>query len=283
MEDLLKPLSGLLSEEFTKIQVEKVFEGLSDSDIEEIGGPEAIAKKKEELTEKMSGGMEKSMASSVKKLASKLTLLTTGAIDFATRLATVPLAIIGMGTTGPTISINLILPLIKQLQGEARNLSSVYDDVKSSMTALQMEELGEENAAIGSINSVINAELKIVKTMVLLVGVKIDGEEGTEPEVESPMPVDATVCTNYLPSQENQDKPRESTWCTRFEDIMGKTLDDFQTDSEGTKEEKYEAWRKENAKVLEDFEDSEEGTKEEQYLAWLREHRVCRNCKNFKK
>lgn len=95
IEKLLEPLAGELSKEFVEVQVNKVFKDLTPEDIEEIGVDE-IEKKKEELKKIMGPGMDKSMASSTKKLASKLVLLTTGAIDFAVRLATVPLAIIGM-------------------------------------------------------------------------------------------------------------------------------------------------------------------------------------------
>ena len=287
IEKLLEPLAGELSDAFVKVQVNKVFEGLSDADIEEIGA-DKIQAKREELTKTMGTGMTKSMVSSTKKLASKLVLLTEGAIDFAIRLATIPLAIIGMGTTGPTISINLILPLIKQLQGEARNLSSVYDDVKSSLEALQMEDLSESNAIIGGIYTTIQAEMKIVKTMVLLVGVRCDGEEGDDISEyeESPMPVDATVCKEYRTDEEHantEEYPKDAIWCTRFEHIMGKTINDFQDDEYGTAADKYEEWRKENAKVLEDFTGSETETAEEQYMAWLKENHVCKNCKNFKR
>lgn len=287
IEKLLEPLAGELSKEFVEVQVNKVFKDLTPEDIEEIGAGE-IEKKKKELKEIMGPGMGKSMVSSTKKLASKLVLLTTGAIDFAVRLATVPLAIIGMGTTGPTISINLILPLIKQLQGEARNLSSVYDDVKSSLEALQIKELSEGNTVISGIYTTIQAEMKIVKGMVLLVGVQCDGEEGqdTSEYEKSPMPVEAKDCDNYRADEEHPTNqfPKDSIWCTKFEHVMTKTLEDFQDDDSGTAAEKYEAWRKDNAKVLADFKDDPElGTAEEQYLSWLRENKACKNCKNYKK
>ena len=287
IEKLLEPLAGELSKEFVEVQVNKVFKDLTPEDIEEIGADE-IEKKKAELKEIMGPGMGKSMVSSTKKLASKLVLLTTGAIDFAVRLATVPLAIIGMGTTGPTISINLILPLIKQLQGEARNLSSVYDDVKSSLEALQIKELSEGNGVIRGVYEAIQTAMTTVKGMVLLVGVQCDGEEGkdTSEYEKSPMPVEAKDCDNYRADEEHpiQEFPPDPIWCTRFEHVMTKTLEDFQDDDSGTAAEKYEAWRKDNAKVLADFKDDPElGTAEEQYLSWLRENKACKNCKNYKK
>lgn len=227
----------------------------------------------------------KSFIKGLKGLGDKISLLFEATVDFATRLATIPLAIIGMGTTGPTISINLILPLIKQLQGEGRNLAQIYEEVETGLDSFQIPSLAENNSAINGIYTTLTGILSVAAGLVALVGIKCGDQEAkdTSEYEKSPMPVDATVCTNYLPVQEHQEDPKESTWCTRFEDIMGKTPDDFEDDENGTKEEKYEAWRKDNAKTLEDFEDTEEGTKEEQYIAWLREHRVCRNCKNFKK
>lgn len=66
--------------------------------------------------------------------------------------------------------------------------------------------------------------------------------------------------------------------CTKFKHIQEKTLEDFGGDSE-----KYEEWRKENAKTVDDFQDSPEtGTKESQYLEWLKENHLCKYCKNFK-
>ena len=227
----------------------------------------------------------KSFIKGLKGLGDKISLLFEATVDFATRLATIPLAIIGMGTTGPTISINLILPLIKQLQGEGRNLAQIYEEVETGLDSFQIPSLAENNSTINGIYATLTGILSVAAGLVALVGIKCGDQEAkdTSEYEKSPMPVDATVCTNYLPVQEHQEDPKESTWCTRFEDIMGKTPDDFEDDEDGTKEEKYEAWRKENAKTLEDFEDTEEETKEEQYIAWLREHRVCRNCKNFKK
>ena len=276
----LTALAPLISKELAKVQAENFVGEMEDLD------PEEIEEKIDEYTTELSDMFEGSLADGLDGMQGDLELLYDGSIDFVTRLATVPLAIIGMGTTGPTISVNLILPLIKQLQGEARNLANVYKKVESSIKGFEIDKLAEKNEKIGKIYGLLAAALSAIAILVSLVGVKCGKQEpkDTSEYEKSPMPVDATVCTNYLPSQENQDKPRESTWCTRFEDIMGKTLDDFQDDESGTREEKYEAWRKENAKVLEDFEDSEEeGTREEQYLAWLREHHVCRNCKNFKK
>ena len=227
----------------------------------------------------------KSFIKGLKGLGDKISLLFEATVDFATRLATIPLAIIGMGTTGPTISINLILPLIKQLQGEGRNLAQIYEEVETGLDSFQIPSLAENNSTINGIYATLTGILSVAAGLVALVGIKCGDQEAkdTSEYEKSPMPVDATVCTNYLPVQEHQEDPKESTWCTKFEDIMGKTPDDFEDDEDGTKEEKYEAWRKENAKTLEDFEDTEEETKEEQYIAWLREHRVCRNCKNFKK
>ena len=276
----LTALAPLISKELAKVQAENFVGEMEDLD------PEEIEEKIDEYTTELSDMFEGSLADGLDGMQGDLELLYDGSIDFVTRLATVPLAIIGMGTTGPTISVNLILPLIKQLQGEARNLANVYKKVESSIKGFEIDKLAEKNEKIGKIYGLLAAALSAIAILVSLVGVKCGKQEpkDTSEYEKSPMPVDATVCTNYLPSQENQDKPRESTWCTRFEDIMGKTLDDFQDDESGTREEKYEAWRKENAKVLEDFEDSEEeGTREEQYLAWLREHHVCKNCKNFKK
>ena len=227
----------------------------------------------------------KSFIKGLKGLGDKISLLFEATVDFATRLATIPLAIIGMGTTGPTISINLILPLIKQLQGEGRNLAQIYEEVETGLDSFQIPSLAENNSTINGIYATLTGILSVAAGLVALVGIKCGDQEAkdTSEYEKSPMPVDATVCTNYLPVQEHQEDPKESTWCTKFEDIMGKTPDDFEDDEDGTQEEKYEAWRKENAKTLEDFEDTEEETKEEQYIAWLREHRVCRNCKNFKK
>lgn len=258
IESMLEPLTGALTKEFTKIQAEKIFEDLSPEDIEDMGGLEALEEEKEKLAEQMSDGMGSSIATSVAKLASKLTLLTTGAIGFATRLASIPIAIIGMGTTGPTISINLILPLLQQLQGEARNLSSVYDDVESSRKALQLEELGESNNAIEGVNTAIELELKLVKTMVMLVGVSCGGEEATEPEVNSPMKVDASECSNYRTDSDHMDTetyPKSPEYCLNFEPIMS----------------------------LEDFKDNETQTAQEQYDEWLQENRKCSCCKKYKK
>ena len=258
IESILAPLGEELTNEFSKIQVGKIFDGLSSEDIEDMGGWEAIEEKKSELAEKMKSGMGSSMATSISKLASKLVLLTTGAVDFATRLLSIPLAIIGMGTTGPTISVNLILPLLKQLQGEARNLSSVYDDVDSSRKALQLEELGESNGVIKGVNDAIEAELKLVKYMVLLVGVRCGGEDAEEPEVNSPMSVDASECTNYRTDEEHMDTetyPKSAEYCLGFDPVM----------------------------TVDSFKDNEEKTAQEQYDEWLQENRKCSCCKNYKK
>ncbi len=276
IETALEQLKPILAEEYTNAALGNKLVELQEKGID-------TSEIKAQFQNSFSNS--KSFIKGLKGLGDKISLLFEATVDFATRLATIPLAIIGMGTTGPTISINLILPLIKQLQGEGRNLAQIYEEVETGLDSFQIPSLAENNSTINGIYATLTGILSVAAGLVALVGIKCGDQEAkdTSEYEKSPMPVDATVCTNYLPSQEHQEDPKESAWCTRFEDIMGKTLDDFEDDENGTKEEKYEAWRKDNAKTLEDFEDTEEETREEQYIAWLREHKVCRNCKNFKK
>ncbi len=103
----------------------------------------------------------KSFIKGLKGLGDKISLLFEATVDFATRLATIPLAIIGMGTTGPTISINLILPLIKQLQGEGRNLAQIYEEVETGLDSFQIPSLAENNSTINGIYATLTGILSV--------------------------------------------------------------------------------------------------------------------------
>jgi hypothetical protein len=278
----LADLAPFISKELAKIQAENFVGEIEGLD------PEKIEEKISQCTEELTEIYKDSLADGLDTMQGDLELLYNGSIDFVTRLASVPLAIIGMGTTGPTISINLILPLIKQLQGEARNLANVYKKVESSIKGFEIDKLAEKNETIGTIYGLLTAALSAIAILVSLVGVKCGKEKAkdTSEYEKSPMPVDAKDCDNYRADEEHpiQEFPPDPIWCTRFEHVMTKTLEDFQDDESGTAAEKYEAWRKDNAKVLEDFQDDPKlGTAEEQYLSWLRENRACKNCKNYKK
>lgn len=275
---LEKTILPALANVFAEVNIDSYLKEIDPEDLKNINRESLISDSKKAL--------EGSLGPGIKRLISKLILLYSGTFDFAMRLASIPLAIIGMGTTGPTISINLILPLLKQIQGEARNLSQVYDEVDSSLEALQIKEMAESNDIInGAYEAAIKPAMLAASIACSIVGVKCGDQEAQEPEVESPMPVDATVCKEYRtdPEHANTDEfPKDALWCLNFEHIMKKTIDDFQDDEDGTAADKYEAWRKENDRVLEDFTGSETQTAEEEYMDWLREHRVCKNCKNFK-
>ncbi len=270
----LADLAPFISKELATIQAENFVGEMEGLDPEEM--KEKISQCTEELTEIY----KDSLADGLNTMQGDLELLYDGSIDFTTRLATVPLAIIGMGTTGPTISVNLILPLIKQLQGEARNLSNVYKKVESSIKGFEIDKLAEKNETIRTIYGLLTAALSAIAILVSLVGVKCGNEKAkdTSEYEKSPLSVDATTCKEYSTTQEYASQPREGWMCTKFKHIQEKTLEDFGGDSE-----KYEEWRKENAKTIDDFQDSpEKGTKEAQYLGWLKENHLCKYCKNFK-
>lgn len=278
----LTTLAPLISKELAKVQAENFVGEMEGLD------PEEIEEKINECASELTEVYKESLADGLDTMQGDLELLYDGSIDFVTRLATVPLAIIGMGTTGPTISVNLILPLIKQLQGEARNLANVYKKVESSIKGFEIDKLAEKNEAIRTIYGLLTAALSAIAILVSLVGVKCGKEKAkdTSEYEKSPMPVEAKDCDNYRADEEHPTNqfPKDSIWCTKFEHVMTKTLEDFQDDDSGTAAEKYEAWRKDNAKVLADFKDDPElGTAEEQYLSWLRENKACKNCKNYKK
>lgn len=271
VEKIIEQLQPLLIEEYAKSMIGDKAEKLV-----------AAGQNPDEIIEnfKESIGGSTSFINGLKGLGNKITLLLESTVDFATRLATVPLAIIGAGTTGPTISVNLILPLIKQLQGEGRNLAQIYEDVTMGLESFQIDKLAAGNTVIGGIYTAITAILSTAAIAISIVGIKCGNQEAQDiSEYEkSPIPVDATTCKEYSTTQEYASQPREGWMCTKFKHIQEKTLEDFGGDSE-----KYEEWRKENAKTVDDFQDSpEKGTKESQYLEWLKENHLCKYCKNFK-
>lgn len=271
VEKIIEQLQPLLIKEYAKSMIGDKAEKLVAAGQD----PEEIIEKFEE-----SIGGSTSFINGLKGLGNKITLLLESTVDFATRLATVPLAIIGAGTTGPTISVNLILPLIKQLQGEGRNLAQIYEDVTMGLESFQIDKLAAGNTVIGGIYTAITAILSTAAIAISIVGIKCGNQPAQDiSEYEkSPIPVDATTCKEYSTTQEYASQPREGWMCTKFKHIQEKTLEDFGGDSE-----KYEEWRKENAKTVDDFQDSpEKGTKEAQYLEWLKENHLCKYCKNFK-
>lgn len=140
VEKIIEQLQPLLIEEYAKSMIGDKAEKLV-----------AAGQDPDEIIEdfKKSIGGSTSFINGLKGLGNKITLLLESTVDFATRLATVPLAIIGAGTTGPTISVNLILPLIKQLQGEGRNLAQIYEDVTMGLESFQIDKLAAGNTVIG--------------------------------------------------------------------------------------------------------------------------------------
>lgn len=271
VEKIIEQLQPLLIEEYAKSMIGDKAEKLVAAGQD----PDEIIKEF-----KKSIGGSTSFTNGLKGLGNKITLLLESTVDFATRLATVPLAIIGAGTTGPTISVNLILPLIKQLQGEGRNLAQIYEDVTMGLESFQIDKLAAGNTVIGGIYTAITAVLSTAAIAISIVGIKCGNQEAqdTSEYEKSPLSVDATTCKEYSTTQEYASQPKEGWMCTKFKHIQEKTLEDFGGDSE-----KYEEWRKENAKTVDDFQDSpEKGTKEAQYLEWLKENHLCKYCKNFK-
>ena len=223
IDEILKGLAKPLAEGLSRIQAKKMISELSPEFSEGLD----LEAKQQEFIDSAKGSMETALGPGIKDLTSKLVLLTTGAIDFATRLATVPLAIISVTPSGPGVSVNLILPLIKELQGEARNLSKTYDETKSTVEALKIPELAEENGAINTIYKAIQAELVTVKTMILLVGVKCDGDEGgdTSAYEKSPIepePYSADDCVNFEAKDDPGSDVRIAKNCKNFAYIGGR-------------------------------------------------------------
>ena len=155
-----------LIDEFVDIRLSSVPENIDVSEIEK--------KMKETL------GGDKNFLKGLKNLGSKISLLIDSTIDFGTMLASIPMAIIGMGTTGPTISVNLILPLLKQLQGQAKNMSSIYDEVESSLEGFQIPELAEKNETIRYGYETIQGFMDVVSTACALVGVSCGDKEAED-------------------------------------------------------------------------------------------------------
>ena len=247
-----------LSKAFAK-QLGASFEipsGISEKTKEKM---EAIKKSQEEDLTKLAEGFEKSVGKNFDKLDTNMGLLVESAKTFVSRIAMIPPAIISATPVGPGVSINMIFPMIAQLKSDAQNLGKVYDDAKTSfddlLMGLDIEKLPE---GVKQVASTIDSALDTSGKLLSAVGVSRGGYEKSEPEVESPMKVEASECDNYRTDSQHSNTsvyPKSPEYCTKFEGIMG--LDNFKTDESGTKEEKYQAW--------------------------LLDNRKCACCKNFKK
>lgn len=257
LEDAIGGIIKPLAEEITKLQVNGMIDELNPDFMEGVD----LEAKKQELIEKYEDSMVEALGPGIKALVSKAKLLAMGTKDFVTRLLSIPMAIISATPTGPGVSINLILPLIKQLQGEARNLAQVYDELDSALESLRVKELSETNAAINAAYTTIKIEMGVAATLCAAVGVPCGDEQNVEePEVNSPMSAEAKDCDNYSPDSSHTNTstyPKNPEYCTRFEGIM--SLSDF----------------KENKTLGK--------TAQQQYDEWLLENRKCSSCKNFKK
>lgn len=143
-------------------------------------------------------------------------LLTVGTLDFLSRIAMVPPAIISATPMGPGVSTNLVPPMLKDLMAEGNQLSKQYDDCTSKMNKLGLERLasigksrsssdllGSVSINFGVISSIsssfISPAMSAAKPLILAVGASVGGESGSEPEVEAPISIDykATDCSNF--------------------------------------------------------------------------------------
>ena len=245
MEDLLnaiiEPLSGIL----TQRNLPKKIDLLEES-------------AKKEMIEKITSGYAAGLEGNIKDLASKLRLLIEGSADFTTRLLSVPMAIMSVTPVGPGVSPNLILPLIMELRGEAKNLAAIYDEAETALDAVVPDDTG--NQTIDNSKKGIKTLMKSAAVLCALVGVKCGKEEAKDTSAyeKSPMSTEAKDCEKYTPDSSHTNTstyPANPEYCTRFEGMM--SLDDFVTDDIGTKEDKYNDW--------------------------LQKNRKCSSCKNFKK
>lgn len=257
LEDAIGGIIKPLAEEITKLQVDGLLDELSPEFMDGVD----LEAKRQELIEKAGDSMTKALEPGIKTLVSKAKLLATGTKDLVTRILSIPMAIISATPTGPGISINLILPLVKQLQGEARNLAQVYDELDSSLESLRIKELSETNKAIGGAYTTIKIEMGVASALCAAVGVPCgENQEVEEPEVNSPMSAEAKDCKNYTPDSGHTNTntyPKSPEYCTNFEGIM--SLNDFKDNKALGK------------------------TAQQQYNEWLLENRKCACCKNFKK
>lgn len=183
-----------------------------------------INKMKEETMEQM----KDAIGETLNKFGSALTLLIDLTGTFAKRLAQIPAAIISTTPVGPGVSLNLIPSLFQSLKGSGMELSNTYDQVKSSVKELGLEDAAKEDPS-GTISvavGMINGFLALASTACLLVGVGCgDQKEASDPEIEPPIEPDqyeAEDCVKYEPKPGYEDIERlgkKVEWCKKFEHL----------------------------------------------------------------
>lgn len=198
---------------------------------------EDIKKKRDEIKNKMSNSIEsgkqkaidsinnakeqckqaiEEVTADLNDLGTSAGLLTVGSVDFLSRIAMVPPAIISTTPMGPGVSPSLIPPMLKDLMAEGNQLSKQYDDCTSKMNKLGLDRLaglGKSRAssdllnnvninfgAISSITSIVQNAMSVAKPLILATGASVGGDTGEEPSVESPIEIEynARDCTNFL-------------------------------------------------------------------------------------
>lgn len=182
----------------------------------------------------------------LKDLGISAGLLTVGTLDFAARIALVPMAIISTTPMGPGVSTNLISPLLKSLKGEGDNLSKVYDECSNKMTKLGLDNLSSvkvrsifpiDLGPLTSVVGIVTAAQSTAKPLILMVGSSVAGETGSLPDVKPPIEVelsakdclsfsyidetdpeniDATNCSNFLSMSGNPDEEKKCTNCKNY-------------------------------------------------------------------
>lgn len=166
--------------------------------------------------------------------------LIVATAEFITRIALVPVAIIGVAPLGPAILSNLIPPLLKQLKAEGDNLSKIYDECSTKMEKLglsRLSSLGRSRAGgltglidfgpISSVMSIVQTAQATAKPFILAVGANVGGSTGTTPSIEAPVTQDYTAedCTNFsyiIPPLDPEEDPGDVSAgnCSKFEPLQ---------------------------------------------------------------
>lgn len=200
LKSLIDEASSKITEEIKTVNDK--FEDLSNK-IENATAKEkyvaAIEERKSSLKE-WESSMIKSFKVKLSNLGIKLGLLQEATSEFASRLASIPSAVICTTPAGPGVSTNLIPILIKQLKGEGDNLAAIISDVKVLSLDIGLDNFTNVSG-ISSIISTKDTIVNIATTACKVVGSSVDDIEGDVVSVDSPdleITYEASSCSNYI-------------------------------------------------------------------------------------
>lgn len=247
MKNLIKSLVNDLSKEIAKKRVKDSQMDSPKADESKVkleSQKKKLTKAKEEFDKKTEESINEAIKdgsryleetkSDLNDYGTTLGILSVGTVQFSSRLAMIPPAIISATPMGPGISANLIPPMTQDLKAEGDILSKHYDDLASKRSKLQLDSLSQFIPGLGSVLSITDSIMSTSKPLITLVGASCGDIEGSIPDIKPPFEITykAEDCSSFTPINGNIDPDGNlvggvysASNCSRFSSMNGDKVD----------------------------------------------------------